>query len=500
MQYTDLTRHKHVHWSRIPFLCVKCNYETFWIKNLELHCNSQHGSFKKVDIKKKSLTVTDLLNEMIKKSSKLFNKLKSTVMLNGTNLLHDQNPVAQANKQKEQNDSSSTPTTDEHIDVEEPSPTILIRSEIIENEIDPNRYYFCLICAYVAKTKQEVKDHSSAMHNIHEDRFKEAFQHTLETLGCLYCKFIGDELKLREHHAHHHSTRVYKPIKYMCALCGKRSIRIANLKSHFKYIHPNATFAYKEISEAEDVPSIVEPEPGPSKIVKEKLFSCTFCKYTTQSGKSANMKWHLQSHFLAYSCGNCGKTFKTLVIAKKHHLVDHPNEAENVLVDEKMLDDFTQGLKAIIRSAKQVTEGSDMKVTLTARKSTGKPRSGPVEKEFSFYGSKPEESDLKAIMATVEMNQVAMRMTVEQLSKKINLFPLVEVDDYYSLMNLNKNVIFDSSQEEDIGLEKQHDDFEANVGLLSPTDFSDVEDTFALENIVPSLDSLFSSVPEPFNF
>lgn len=341
------------------------------------------------------------------------------------------------------------------VDDAESSPTVLLKSEIVESQVDENIFYFCLMCAYIAKSKQEVKDHCTTLHCTQNVRFKMAYKNCLETYGCNYCNFIGNELLLRAHHLVQHVNRVFKPLKYVCGLCSKRSIRISNLKSHFKYLHQNDAFSYKVISDSQESLPVIQPEATttPSKTIKEKLYSCSLCKFTAVSNKSAKIKWHFQSHFLAYTCGNCGKTFRAIGLAKKHHQADHGNETENVIVDQKMVNDCSAGLRKIVATAKFHTTADDdddanlsaekAKTKFTARKSTGKPTNAASEqiKEYSFYGQKSDETDLKQIITTVDVNKVAMTMTVEQLSDIFNLFPHVEVYDCNLKLNL---CVFDS--------------------------------------------------------
>lgn len=71
-----------------------------------------------------------------------------------------------------------------------------------------------------------------------------------------------------------------------------------------------------------------------------------------------------------------------------------------------------------------------------ARKSTAKPG---IDYGWSFYGTKPDYSDLKKVTTTFQINNADVTRTVEQFSHIFNLFPKVLVEDCMKKSNHPRN-------------------------------------------------------------
>ncbi|XP_063927306.1 uncharacterized protein LOC135140610 isoform X4 [Zophobas morio] len=273
--------------------------------------------------------------------------------------------------------------------------------------------YACTQCSEVERSVEALRKHASECHEGEEASYKVVVKAKVQTMFCCsHCHERGPEKVLREHHREKHDALKFTIYQYICLECSGTFLNIKDLRAHFGKAHSGKKLTY----------SCIENKPGGAK----EQFCCTKCPF--RSCSVSGIRGHLRKHLRPIDCLLCGATFIFPTEARAHHNKEHVHSAERVEENKDKLKEYEDLVQQIVAAKERGDTSAAFAPPprkMLARKSTG----APFVREYSFYGSKKEDADLKGVSTSIEVNKVTKKMSAEQFSNLFNIFPVVEVND-----------------------------------------------------------------------
>lgn len=361
-------------------------------------------------------------------------------------------------------------------------------AEVVKPE-DSEKVVACMYCGKVENTINEMAEHCSLVHSAKPIKYKMVANNQYQKrrrrneLKCFYCSLIATPDILLVHHEEMHPEMPYKAFRFTCKKCSEIFDSLEQVKEHFSNHHTDSPLSYSDAFRTAGRSN--SEKKGPSNM--EQSFMCPKCRHTSNNINC--VRDHIRSHARPYRCDHCQQCFSYPHLIVMHNDRDHPGlspqyskiqenfnlvselcanilamnkegeyvprvskknireaglkressgtleeEPVKVLVTDKDAesdDDLLTVQKSIknrkvrVQSQKSISPDCESTVKSTARKSTG----FHEQKEFSYYGQKPDYGDLKTIFTSVDIAGTSVNMPVEQFATIINLYPELKVID-----------------------------------------------------------------------
>lgn len=342
----------------------------------------------------------------------------------------------------------------------------------------------CSYCNFVGKDIKEIIEHCKTNHDVKLIGYRigpneNPKRRKKNELKCFYCPLIATPDILTNHHQEAHSGMPFKVFRYTCRKCNEIFEKLEQVKDHFSLYHVDSNLTYIDIFR--EVNRSIRKEKNAGS--KTDTFKCPKCKYT--SNNVSYIKEHIRYHAKPYRCSDCQHSFVYSSLVLNHIAKEHPEKKVEVIKVQENIESISEMCSNILISTEEgefvpyknkkgtkreseIDEGDASKIVVldenmesedellaiqksvknrkprvvssqtsqspveidvqnvkqTARKSTGYHES----KEFSFYGLKPNNNDLKTITTNVEIAGTSVNMPVEQFANIFNLYPELKIE------------------------------------------------------------------------